>query len=77
GGGDLSHYLRRYGRVPEGQARHLLLQLVEGLKVLRSHNLIHRDLKPQNLLLTDGSRQPGLKIADFGFARDLQPQGCA
>ncbi|KAL6760431.1 kinase-like domain-containing protein [Haematococcus lacustris] len=77
GGGDLSHYLRRYGRVPEGQARHLLLQLVEGLKVLRSHNLIHRDLKPQNLLLTDGSRQPGLKIADFGFARDLQPQGLA
>lgn len=33
-----------------------------------------RDLKPQNLLLSDNTRQPVLKIADFGFARNLQPQ---
>jgi serine/threonine protein kinase len=39
--------------------------------------LLQRDLKPQNLLLSDASRTPQLKIADFGFARDLQPQVCA
>jgi serine/threonine protein kinase len=38
---------------------------------------LQRDLKPQNLLLADGSRRPVLKIADFGFARALQPQGLA
>jgi serine/threonine protein kinase len=39
--------------------------------------LLQRDLKPQNLLLSDGSSNPLLKIADFGFARSLAPQGLA
>lgn len=38
---------------------------------------LQRDLKPQNLLLSDSSNQAVLKIADFGFARDLQPQRMA
>jgi serine/threonine-protein kinase ULK/ATG1 len=51
-----------------------------------THNLTHafaaapqmqRDLKPQNLLLSDSSSTPLLKIADFGFARSLAPQGLA
>ncbi|MEW5296785.1 MAG: hypothetical protein WDW36_000039 [Sanguina aurantia] len=61
----------------EDIARYFLLQLAEGMKEMRVHNLIHRDLKPQNLLLSDSTAQPLLKIADFGFARDLQPQGLA
>jgi Protein kinase domain len=36
-----------------------------------------RDLKPQNLLLSDSTPAAVLKVADFGFARDLQPQGMA
>ena len=39
--------------------------------------LLQRDLKPQNLLLSDGTADAVLKIADFGFARSLQPQGLA
>jgi serine/threonine protein kinase len=39
--------------------------------------LPQRDLKPQNLLLSDTSSTPLLKIADFGFARSLVPQGLA
>lgn len=38
---------------------------------MRQHNLIHRDLKPQNLLLDSDSDRATLKIADFGFARTL------
>lgn len=38
---------------------------------------VQRDLKPQNLLLSDSSSTPLLKIADFGFARSLAPQGLA
>lgn len=36
--------------------------------------LSQRDLKPQNLLLSEASPDATLKIADFGFARNLQPQ---
>lgn len=39
--------------------------------------VLQRDLKPQNLLLSDPSDRAILKIADFGFARDLQPQRMA
>jgi len=38
---------------------------------------MQRDLKPQNLLLSNRSQDAVLKIADFGFARDLQPQRLA
>ncbi len=39
--------------------------------------LTQRDLKPQNLLLSTSKSGALLKIADFGFARNLQPQGLA
>ena len=38
---------------------------------------MQRDLKPQNLLLSEPGPNATLKIADFGFARNLQPQGLA
>ncbi|KAI4341850.1 hypothetical protein MLD38_026524 [Melastoma candidum] len=76
-GGDLSMYINRHGRVPEEIAKHFMQQLAMGLKVLRDNNLIHRDLKPQNLLLSTSEDRSILKIADFGFARSLQPKGLA
>ncbi|KAK9168313.1 hypothetical protein Syun_000453 [Stephania yunnanensis] len=76
-GGDLSVYIRQHGRVSEAIAKHFMCQLAAGLQVLRENNLIHRDLKPQNLLLLTKENNPLLKIADFGFARSLQPKGLA
>lgn len=77
-GGDLSMFIqKRHGRIPEANAKHFMLQLAAGLKVLRDNNLIHRDLKPQNLLLSSNDENSVLKIADFGFARSLQPRGLA
>ncbi|KAH0720850.1 hypothetical protein KY290_005839 [Solanum tuberosum] len=74
-GGDLSMYIqRRQGRIAEATAKHFMQQLASGLKVLRENNLIHRDLKPQNLLLSAIDDNSTLKIADFGFARSLQPR---
>ncbi|KAG0301132.1 Serine/threonine-protein kinase [Dissophora globulifera] len=89
--GDLSQYIKRRGDGPpslpappggglhETVVRHFLKQLASALEFLRSKNLIHRDLKPQNLLLHPPSNSkegsgyglPLLKIADFGFARSL------
>ncbi|KAH9672552.1 serine/threonine-protein kinase ATG1c [Citrus sinensis] len=76
-GGDLSMYIQRHGCVPEETAKHFMKQLAAGLQVLRDNNLIHRDLKPQNLLLSTDDDNAALKIADFGFARSLQPRGLA
>ncbi|KAF9437088.1 Serine/threonine-protein kinase [Entomortierella beljakovae] len=89
--GDLSQYIKRRGDGPpslpsppggglnETVVRHFLKQLASALEFLRSKNLIHRDLKPQNLLLHPPSNSkegsgyglPILKVADFGFARSL------
>ncbi|ERN08074.1 serine/threonine-protein kinase ATG1c isoform X1 [Amborella trichopoda] len=76
-GGDLSMYINRHGRVPQATAKHFLQQLAAGLQVLRENNVIHRDLKPQNLLLSTNDSHYVLKIADFGFARSLHPRGLA
>ncbi|OVA17775.1 Protein kinase domain [Macleaya cordata] len=76
-GGDLSRYIQRHERIPEETAKHFMQQLAAGLQILRQNNLIHRDLKPQNLLLSTNANNFVLKIADFGFARSLQPRGLA
>ncbi|KAG9226970.1 hypothetical protein CCMSSC00406_0003357 [Pleurotus cornucopiae] len=71
----------RTGGLDEIVVRSFLRQLARALKFLRQRNLIHRDIKPQNLLLNPASPEelarghpigvPILKIADFGFARSL------
>ncbi|CAK4076528.1 unnamed protein product [Aphanomyces euteiches] len=78
-GGDLQHFIKKQpnGVLNEETARHFLRELADGLHVLWSLNLIHRDLKPQNLLLTESSATASLKIADFGFARHLESTSLA
>ncbi|KAJ4850251.1 hypothetical protein Tsubulata_018316 [Turnera subulata] len=76
-GGDLAAYVHRHGKVTEAVARHFMRQLAAGLQVLQEKHLIHRDLKPQNLLLLSNATTPLLKIGDFGFARSLTPQDLA
>jgi serine/threonine protein kinase len=60
--------------LPLNYIRHLLFQLLCGLAMMHSKRVIHRDLKPQNLLLSED--QTTIKIADLGLARTvtLNPQ---
>ena len=46
--------------------RKFMMQLCEGIKYCHSHRVLHRDLKPQNLLI---DKDGNLKLADFGLAR--------
>ncbi|XP_050237692.1 serine/threonine-protein kinase ATG1a isoform X2 [Mercurialis annua] len=77
GGGDLAAYIQRRGKISQAVAKHFMRQLAAGLQVLQENHLIHRDLKPQNLLLSSNDETPRLKIGDFGFARSLTPQDLA
>lgn len=77
-GGDLAEYLHSKGTLSEDTIRIFLQQIVQAMKSLQSRGILHRDLKPQNILLchAEGRRSSPvntcIKIADFGFARHLQ-----
>lgn len=78
-GGDLADYLNVKGTLSEDTIRLFLCQLASAMKALYTVGVVHRDLKPQNILLSHGCGKhypvPSkitLKIADFGFARFLQ-----
>lgn len=65
---DLATYLEQHPSKSLGQEkiRDLMAQLLSGIEFLHCHKVVHRDLKPQNILVT---RNGLLKIADFGLAR--------
>src|SRR5436305_5868260 len=67
-GETVSDLLRRRGRLEPAETVALALQACSGLDTAHEARLVHRDIKPQNLLIaSDGT----LKIADFGIARSL------
>jgi serine/threonine-protein kinase len=65
-GDTVADELARHGALPPARAVDLALQICSGLEAAHASGLVHRDVKPRNLLLRpDGV----LKIADFGIAR--------
>ena len=64
-GEDLASLLRRIGRLPQDKALEIARQLCAGLAAAHDKGVVHRDLKPGNIML-DG--QGRLRITDFGLA---------
>ncbi|GLV43331.1 Protein Kinase D [Carabus blaptoides fortunei] len=57
------------GRLSERVTKFLITQILVALKHLHSKNIVHCDLKPENVLLSSDSEFPQVKLCDFGFAR--------
>ena len=67
-GENLKDLVLRTGRLPVRRALELALAVADGLAFAHDHGLVHRDVKPQNVLL---SREGEVKVTDFGIARSL------
>ncbi|XP_041038035.1 serine/threonine-protein kinase D3-like [Carcharodon carcharias] len=57
------------GRLPERLTKFLSTQILEALRHLHFKNIVHCDLKPENVLLASADPFPQVKLCDFGFAR--------
>jgi eukaryotic-like serine/threonine-protein kinase len=67
-GENLKELVQRAGPLPVRQALELALAVADGLAFAHDQGLVHRDVKPQNVLL---SREGEVKVTDFGIARSL------
>ena len=64
-GKTLKDYLREHGALEPQTVIHIMTQLAEGVLYAHQNNIIHRDLKTQNIMITD---EQVVKITDFGIA---------
>src|SRR5262249_37905327 len=71
-GGNLKRVIDRAGPAPVDRALELAIQVARGLAYAHEQGLVHRDVKPQNVLLNGSGRA---KVTDFGIARSLDVRG--
>src|SRR5690242_2427169 len=71
-GENLKSLVERRGPLPEREAVELSIQIARALGFAHEHGLVHRDVKPQNVLLNGDGRA---KVTDFGIARSLDVHG--
>ncbi len=64
-GGEMLDIIMSKGKLSEDQARKYIRQLVSALDYCHTKNIVHRDLKAENLLLDD---EDNIKISDFGLS---------
>ncbi len=67
-GKSMQKWMDTLGKLSIGDALHVTLRCAEALQFAHSQNLIHRDIKPDNIMLTSKGK---VKVADFGLAKAL------
>ncbi|MHB9095998.1 MAG: Stk1 family PASTA domain-containing Ser/Thr kinase, partial [Eubacteriales bacterium] len=65
-GWNLKQIIKEQGRLPIGKAIDIAGQICGGLQDAHEHGIVHRDIKPHNILVTDNGR---VKVTDFGIAQ--------
>ena len=71
-GETLKERIRRVGRLPASEAVAYAIEIGRGLSAAHGERLLHRDVKPQNVLINDEGEA---KVTDFGIARSLEMDG--
>jgi serine/threonine protein kinase/Tfp pilus assembly protein PilF len=71
-GEDLKSFIRRKGKLAEEETIAIAKQVCEGLAEAHELGVIHRDLKPQNIMIDEKSNA---KVMDFGIARSVEAAG--
>ena len=71
-GQDLRALLRNRGKLPPAEAAKVMLQICRALEAAHAEHVIHRDLKPQNIMLGQNGR---IYVMDFGIARSAHIPG--
>ena len=69
GGGDLADVIRKQGTLAPGLVASYGAAIASGLSAIHAAGLVHRDVKPANILMDDSSAPPAPRVADFGVAR--------
>lgn len=62
----LKKYIEKRGKIPFKEAVSIAIQVANGLDAAHKHNIVHRDIKPQNIII---SKEGKVKVTDFGIAK--------
>jgi len=66
-GGELGEFLQKKGKLEEEEAREIFVQLADAVNFCHMNNIIHRDLKLENILF-ESTESKNIKVVDFGIA---------
>jgi serine/threonine protein kinase len=74
-GKDLFDYIaKRNFTLPEERVKHIIFQIIQGTRYLHSFGIVHRDLKLENVMMSDESDLAVPKIVDFGLSKIIGPK---
>ena len=77
-GKDLFDYIKKRNfLLPETRVKHLVCQLITATRYIHDFGIVHRDLKLENIMMSDVTNNAKPKLVDFGLARIISPNETA